>query len=108
MTSYLPTRDVTYTVTMVAKASSGTYVFPDGGWGWVVLAAVTFHQILLPMVYATFGIFLLEFLDVYDVKPSTLTWIGALQASLMGFSGENIHTDELKLSARGSLLDVRI
>lgn len=51
---------------------------PDGGWGWVVVAASLLCNILVDGVCFTFGIFYVEFLDYFGESKAKTAWVGSL------------------------------
>ena len=58
----------------------------DGGWAWVILAAVFTNMLLAGIVFVN-GIFNLVFLEEFAESTSLTSWCGAIQASLLHFGG---------------------
>lgn len=55
---------------------------PDGGWGWVVVAASFLCNVVVDGVVFSFGVFLNPIADEFNVSKSKVTIAGAL---LSGF-----------------------
>lgn len=53
-------------------------VAPDGGYGWVVLAASFSASVIVDGTCFAFGIFYLEFLDSFREDRSKTAWIGSV------------------------------
>ncbi|XP_058806808.1 monocarboxylate transporter 3-like [Phymastichus coffea] len=51
---------------------------PDGGWGWVVLAAALVVNVLIPGTAKSFGVLFVEFVRVFEASPTQAAWIPAL------------------------------
>ncbi|XP_067677004.1 monocarboxylate transporter 14-like [Haliotis asinina] len=51
---------------------------PDGGWGWVIVASSLVCNIVVDGIGYSFGIFLLEFVDFFKEKKSTVALVGSL------------------------------
>ncbi|KFM67596.1 Monocarboxylate transporter 13, partial [Stegodyphus mimosarum] len=55
---------------------------PDGGFGWVIVAASFLCNLILDGIAYTFGIFFMEFVRYYEVPKGKVAWVGSL---LSGF-----------------------
>lgn len=53
-------------------------VAPDGGWGWVVVAASFLIHVIADGIVYSFGIYYIEFLDYYHGGRGETAWIGSL------------------------------
>lgn len=51
---------------------------PDGGWGWVVVMAALFCNIIVDGVCFSFGIFLIELQKFYGEGKGKTAWVGSL------------------------------
>ena len=61
-----------------AAGIKGRETSHDGGYSWVVLAASFMMSVHYSFSLSHFGIFLVEYIEYFNVKKSTLIWIGAL------------------------------
>ncbi|XP_046547158.1 monocarboxylate transporter 12-like [Haliotis rubra] len=52
---------------------------PDGGWGWVIVAASLVCNIIVDGIGYTFGIFLLEFTSYFKESKSKVALVGSVQ-----------------------------
>lgn len=55
---------------------------PDGGFGWIIVAASFLCNLVVDGIAYTFGIFLMEFVRFYNVPKGKVAWVGSL---LSGF-----------------------
>lgn len=60
---------------------------PDGGWGWVVVAAAFVVNLIADGVTFSFGVIFQEFLDYFDENRGTTAWIGSLFMAMPLLSG---------------------
>ena len=60
---------------------------PDGGWGWVVVAASFTIQALTIGVTYTFGVLYVDLLRVFQAGEFTTAWIGSIQPALLYLTG---------------------
>ena len=51
---------------------------PDGGWGWVVVLASLVTNIIVDGVCFSFGMFYVEFIDVFKEGRGKTAWVGSL------------------------------
>ena len=51
---------------------------PDGGWGWVVVIASLFINIIVDGVCFSFGVFYVAFLDHFGESKGKTAWVGSL------------------------------
>ncbi|XP_074652647.1 monocarboxylate transporter 12-B-like isoform X2 [Tubulanus polymorphus] len=51
---------------------------PDGGWGWVVVIASLFCNIIVDGVCFSFGIFFIAFQEHFHSTTSATSWVGSL------------------------------
>ena len=58
--------------------SSKTVAPPDGGYGWVVVAASFLLYVCAAAPFMSLGVFIVEWADYYDTTKVALGWIGAL------------------------------
>ena len=55
---------------------------PDGGFGWVIVAASFLCNLIVDGIAYTFGIFFGDFVRYYDAPKGKVAWVGSL---LSGF-----------------------
>lgn len=73
---------------MIPKPLSHTYLVPpDGGWGWLILAAAMLVNIIISGIIKSFGIFVVEIQELFDMRPSEILWIPALTYFFYSFLG---------------------
>lgn len=51
---------------------------PDGGWGWVIVAASFFVHCIADGVTMSFGVLFTEFLDYFKESKAFTSWVGSL------------------------------
>ncbi|KAJ8957427.1 hypothetical protein NQ318_004907 [Aromia moschata] len=51
---------------------------PDGGWGWLVVLACFYINMIADGVGFTFGLLYIEFLHEFEASKSATSWIGSL------------------------------
>uniref|UniRef100_A0A224YTN2 Integral to membrane n=1 Tax=Rhipicephalus zambeziensis TaxID=60191 RepID=A0A224YTN2_9ACAR len=51
---------------------------PDGGWGWMIVAASFLCNMVVDGIAYTFGIFFPEFVDHFKAPKGTVAWVGSL------------------------------
>ncbi|XP_014259196.1 monocarboxylate transporter 5-like [Cimex lectularius] len=60
---------------------------PDGGWGWVVVAASFFVNLIADGITFSFGVIFVEFLRYFEEGKSKTAWIGSLFMAIPLLSG---------------------
>lgn len=61
---------------------------PDGGYGWVVVLASFFCNIIVDGVIFSFGVFLPEISRDLQVSKGATSWVGSLQTGFYLIAGE--------------------
>ena len=65
------------------------FTAPDGGYGWVVVAAcLTTNCLSLGLIFA-FAVYYVTFLQVFGESKSFTSWIGSIMGSTMFFIGKH-------------------
>ncbi|XP_043261785.1 uncharacterized protein LOC122402773 isoform X1 [Colletes gigas] len=82
---------------------------PDGGWGWVVVAASFMVNLIADGITFSFGVIYVEFLNYFGEGKSKTAWIGSLFMAMPLLSGPvaSFLTDRYgcrRVSIAGSLL----
>ena len=82
---------------------------PDGGWGWVVVAASFMVNLIADGITFSFGVIFVEFLKYFGEGKSRTAWIGSLFMAIPLLSGPvaSFLTDRYgcrRVSIAGSLL----
>uniref|UniRef100_A0AAR5PJU9 Major facilitator superfamily (MFS) profile domain-containing protein n=3 Tax=Dendroctonus ponderosae TaxID=77166 RepID=A0AAR5PJU9_DENPD len=60
---------------------------PDGGWGWVVVAASFVVNLIADGITFSFGVIFVEFLNYFGENRSTTAWVGSLFMAMPLLSG---------------------
>lgn len=60
---------------------------PDGGWGWVVVAASFVINLIADGITFSFGVIFVEFLKYFEENRSKTAWIGSLFMAMPLLSG---------------------
>ncbi|XP_026468509.1 uncharacterized protein LOC113372402 isoform X2 [Ctenocephalides felis] len=60
---------------------------PDGGWGWVVVAAAFCVNLIADGISFSFGVMFVDFLEYFGDNKSTTAWIGSLFMGMPLLSG---------------------
>lgn len=60
---------------------------PDGGWGWVVVAAAFMVNLIADGITFSFGVIYVEFLNYFGEGKSKTAWIGSLFMAMPMLSG---------------------
>lgn len=60
---------------------------PDGGWGWVVVAASFLVNLIADGITFSFGVIFVEFLNYFGENRSKTAWIGSLFMAMPLLSG---------------------
>ncbi|RUS75690.1 hypothetical protein EGW08_016556 [Elysia chlorotica] len=61
----------------VARVDFGNF-YPDGGWGWVVLAAATLVHFLTGGIHLAYGSLFLHIQENFETSDTTTAWLGSL------------------------------
>jgi len=64
---------------------------PDGGWGWVVVAAAFFANLIVDGVTYTFGIIMSELLDHFEAGKGKTALVGSLIPGVYLTVGKNTY-----------------
>ena len=72
------TTSVGSSVSAASDASELQRKAPDGGWGWMVVAASFLVHCIADGVTMSFGVLFIEFLDVFKESKSYTSWVGSL------------------------------
>lgn len=71
-----------------APSKPRTYLVPpDGGWGWFVLAAAMLVNIIISGMIKSFGIFVMEIQETFNLKQAEILWIPAITYFFYSFLG---------------------
>ncbi|XP_066259898.1 monocarboxylate transporter 12-like isoform X1 [Euwallacea similis] len=60
---------------------------PDGGWGWVVVAASFMVNLIADGITFSFGVIFVEFLNYFGENRGTTAWVGGLFMAMPLLSG---------------------
>lgn len=60
-----------------AESSSDEAQGPDGGWGWVIVAAMFVSTSLVFGLMRSLGIFFVEFVHYFDQSAQAISWISS-------------------------------
>lgn len=60
---------------------------PDGGWGWVVVAASFLVNLIADGITFSFGVIFVEFLNYFGENRGTTAWVGGLFMAMPLLSG---------------------
>lgn len=84
----------------VNECVSYRYVPPDGGWGWMVLLGTVIVNTLIPGLVKSFGVLYVEFINIFDATPSSVSWIPAIAFALYNLLGPLASMISSKVSCR--------
>ncbi|GAB6024212.1 hypothetical protein CHUAL_008911 [Chamberlinius hualienensis] len=76
------------------------YVPPDGGWGWMVLLGTVIVNTLIPGLVKSFGVLYVEFINIFNATPSSVSWIPAITFALYNLLGPVASMISSKFSCR--------
>ena len=62
---------------------------PDGGWGWLIVAASMVNHIIVDGIAFTFGVFYLEFLNYFKESKGKTALVGSLLAGVYLCTGKS-------------------
>lgn len=71
-------------------ASATMVVPPDGGWGWVVVAASFVCNFIVDGIIFCFGVFLVEIVKTFNVSTAKVALVGSLLTGFYLMTGEMI------------------
>ena len=60
----------------------------DRGYAWVVMGACFVLQMLISFSFASFGFFLVEYVEYFNENKTVASGIGAMLLATMGMMGE--------------------
>lgn len=61
---------------------------PDGGWGWVVMIASFFCNIIVDGIIFSFGLVVTNLAESFEVPVSTVSWVASLLAGFYLLAGK--------------------
>ena len=61
-----------------SSPNAGLAIPPDGGYGWVIMIASFFTNVIVDGVCFSFGIFYLEFLEYFGESEAKTSWVGSV------------------------------
>lgn len=62
--------------------SIAPYEVPDGGYGWVIVIASFFCNVIVDGIAYTFGVFLNEFVNYFQEGKGKVAWVGSLLSGM--------------------------
>lgn len=65
---------------------------PDGGWGWVVMMASFFCNIIVDGIIFSFGLVVTNLAESFQVPVSTVSWVASLLAGFYLLAGTFQHS----------------
>lgn len=71
-----------------AASSSDEAQGPDGGWGWVMVAAMFVSTSLVFGLMRSLGIFFVEFVHYFDQSAQAISWISSTGLAAQQFFSE--------------------
>ncbi|KAK0072459.1 hypothetical protein PV326_014441, partial [Microctonus aethiopoides] len=60
---------------------------PDGGWGWVIVAASFMCNLVVDGIIFSFGVMLNHIVDAFNVTKSSVALVGSLQSGFYLMAG---------------------
>lgn len=60
---------------------------PDGGWGWVIVAASFMCNLFVDGIIFSFGVFLNDIADAFSVSKARVALVGSLQSGFYLMAG---------------------
>ncbi|XP_070579218.1 monocarboxylate transporter 3-like [Ptychodera flava] len=66
--------------------SPDVFLYPDGGWGWVVTGACFSCLLFTPGLSEAFGIFFVEFRRYFGADAAEVSWIASIMMSMTLFA----------------------
>lgn len=77
-----------------AESSSGEAQGSDGGWGWVMVAAMFVSTSLVFGLMRSLGIFFVEFVHYFDQSAQAISWISSTGLAAQQFFSESLSLQE--------------
>nr|KAI8746192.1 monocarboxylate transporter 5-like [Biomphalaria glabrata] len=77
---------------------------PDGGWGWVIVAASVVCNLIVDGIGYSFGVFLSEFVEAFKEKKSTVSLVGSLLCGTYLFAGPIVSAMTNKFGCRAVVI----
>lgn len=62
-------------------------VAPDGGWGWVVMAASFCCNVIVDGIIFSFGLVVTNLAESFEVSVASASWVASLLAAFYMFVG---------------------
>ncbi len=72
----------------IVPAATPPKLYPDGGWGWFVVAGSALAHFLVVGLGRSFGLFYLELLDRFQQSATATAWVIALHNTLRQMLGK--------------------
>lgn len=69
---------------------------PDGGWGWVIVAASFMCNLIVDGIIFSFGTFLKHIVDEFKVTDPEVALVGSLQTGFYLMAGKIYNKKHLK------------
>lgn len=63
---------------------------PDGGWGWVLVAAMFISTSLVFGLMRSLGIFFVEFVQYFEESAQAISWISSIGLAAQQFFSESL------------------
>lgn len=61
---------------------------PDGGWGWVIVAASFMCNFFVDGIIFSFGVFLNDIADAFSVSKASVAFVNSLQSGFYLMVGQ--------------------
>lgn len=71
------------------KSRGGEAEGPDGGWGWVLVAAMFISTSLVFGLMRSLGIFFVEFVQYFEESAQAISWISSIGLAAQQFFSES-------------------
>lgn len=63
---------------------------PDGGWGWVLVAAMFISTSLVFGLMRSLGVFFVEFIQYFEESAQAISWISSTGLAAQQFFSESL------------------
>lgn len=73
---------------------------PDGGWGWVLVAAMFISTSLVFGLMRSLGIFFVEFVQYFEESAQAISWISSIGLAAQQFFSESLLLKRLRVEMR--------